>query len=59
MNPDKELELIRYISLAKEGKQYAYNFLLNKYWNDIYRFLLSKTQNENEAEDLAIKSFSD
>ncbi len=58
MTPDKELELTRYISLAKEGKQYAYNFLLNNYWNDIYRFLLSKTQNENEAEDLAIKSFS-
>jgi RNA polymerase sigma-70 factor (ECF subfamily) len=58
MTPDKDLQLARYIALAKEGKQHAYNFLLNTYWNDIYRFLLAKTQNENEAEDLAIKSFS-
>ncbi len=43
---------------AKQGKQSAYKALLNMFWNDIYKFQLSKTSNENEAEDIAIKTFS-
>ena len=32
--------------------------MLNLYWSDIYRFLNSKCQNDYEAEDLTIKTFS-
>ncbi|MGV6846672.1 MAG: RNA polymerase sigma factor, partial [Lutibacter sp.] len=35
-----------------------FNTLLNTYWSDIYRFQFSKTENEDEAEDITIKTFS-
>ncbi|MEN8703620.1 MAG: RNA polymerase sigma factor [Polaribacter sp.] len=46
------------ISKAKEGNQSAFRFLLNLYWQEVYHFLLKRTQNENEAEDIAIQGFS-
>ncbi|PIE48890.1 MAG: RNA polymerase subunit sigma-70 [Flavobacteriales bacterium] len=46
------------INKAKEGEENAFTHLLNAYWPDVYRFLLSKTREENEAEDLTIQSFS-
>jgi len=52
-------EIIRQlISDAKTGKQSAFKALLNHYWNDIYMFQLSKTNDENEAEDITIQTFS-
>lgn len=48
----------KHIANAKLGKQAAFKALLNHYWNDIYHFQLSKTNNENEAEDIAIQTFS-
>ena len=47
-----------HIENAKSGKQPAFKALLNHYWNDIYLFQLSKTNNENEAEDITIQTFS-
>jgi RNA polymerase sigma-70 factor (ECF subfamily) len=43
---------------ALAGNQQAYTELLNTYWGDVNRFLLAKCNNEYEAEDLTIKSFS-
>jgi RNA polymerase sigma factor (sigma-70 family) len=47
-----------YITEAKQGKQAAFKALLNHYWNDIYRFQFSKTNDENKAEDITIQTFS-
>ena len=43
---------------AKKGSQSAYKFLLNTYWQDVYNYQLSKTNDEDEAEDITIKSFA-
>ncbi|MFC4633038.1 RNA polymerase sigma factor [Dokdonia ponticola] len=43
---------------AKEGKQSAYNFLLNTFWNEVYRFQLKRTNDEYEAEEITIQTFS-
>ncbi|TBW27558.1 RNA polymerase sigma factor [Gramella sp. KN1008] len=55
INPDPLLEKIKE---AKEGSQAAFNYLLDKYWNDVYGFQLKKTKNEYEAEDITIQTFS-
>ncbi len=47
-----------HITNAKHKKQAAFKALLNYYWNDIYAFQLSKTKNENSAEDITIQTFS-
>lgn len=52
------MELKEAITLAKQNNQLAFNFLLDKYWNDIYGFQLKRTQNENDAEDITIQTFS-
>ena len=46
------------ISKAKEGNQAAFRFLLNNFWNDVYLYLLKRTNSENGAEDIAIQAFS-
>jgi len=46
------------IEKARKKDQKAFNTLLNTYWSDIYRFQFSKTENEDEAEDITIKTFS-
>ncbi|MCO4822204.1 MAG: sigma-70 family RNA polymerase sigma factor [Flavobacteriaceae bacterium] len=52
------MELKEAINKAKENNQIAYNILLDRYWNDIYGFLIKRTENENDAEDIAIQTFS-
>lgn len=47
-----------HIANAKLGEQAAFKALLNHYWNDIYHFQLSKSNSENEAEDITIQTFS-
>ena len=46
------------IRQAKAGDQRAFNDLLNFYWKEVYRFQLSKGQNDDEAEDITIKTFA-
>jgi RNA polymerase sigma-70 factor (ECF subfamily) len=46
------------IQKAKLGDQVAFNFLLNSFWNDVYGFQLKRVQNENDAEDITIQTFS-
>lgn len=53
-----DLELVEHIQKAKNGQQSAFNYLLNLYWSDVYRYLLKRTSDENEAEDITIQTFS-
>ncbi len=45
------------IECAQKGDQHAFRHLLELFWNDVYGFMLQRTQNENEAEDLTIRCF--
>lgn len=45
------------IKLARNGDQHAFRYLLEYFWNDVYGFMLQRTQNDNEAEDLTIRCF--
>jgi len=46
------------IARAKEGNQIAFSSLLDRFWNEVYGFQLIRTQNENDAEDITIQTFS-
>jgi RNA polymerase sigma-70 factor (ECF subfamily) len=52
------LEITDAIKRAKQNDQIAFNFLLDTFWNDVYSFQLMRTQNENDAEDITIQTFS-
>lgn len=52
------LEINQAIEKAKKNNQIAFNFLLDKFWNDVYGFLIKRTENENDAEDITIQTFS-
>jgi RNA polymerase sigma-70 factor, ECF subfamily len=52
------LEIKQYIEKAKLGDQIAFTFLLDHYWNEVYGFMLQRTENETDAEDIAIETFS-
>lgn len=53
---DKKLKVS--IEKAKMGNQIAFSTLLDMFWNDVYYFQLKRTQNENDAEDITIQTFS-
>ena len=57
MNKTKE-DLNEYIKKAKAGNQIAFSALLNTFWNAVYHFQLTRTENENDAEDITIQTFS-
>ncbi|MFD2565801.1 RNA polymerase sigma factor [Pseudotenacibaculum haliotis] len=50
--------LNHHIRQAKEGSQISFNFLLDHFWSDVYQYQLKRTQNDNDAEDITIQSFS-
>ncbi|MEM0542078.1 sigma-70 family RNA polymerase sigma factor [Flavobacterium sp. j3] len=52
------MEIINYIEKAKTGDQAAFTFLLDHYWNDVYGFMLKRTENETDSEDITIETFS-
>jgi len=52
------LEIKEAIQLAKQNNQKAFNFLLDLYWDDVYGFQLKRVSNENDAEDITIRTFS-
>ena len=56
MSENKDISQL--IEQAKKGDQKAFNDLLNMYWKDVYRFQLNKCRDEEEAEDITIKSFA-
>lgn len=55
---NKNIDLTDLIEKAKAKDPKAFNTLLNTYWSDVYRFQFSKSENEDEAEDITIKTFS-
>ena len=57
MEVNSEL-LQKQILNAKNGNQASFNFLLDTFWNEVYAFQLKKTQNESDAEDITIETFS-
>ena len=52
------MEIIEYIENAKKKDQIAFTFLLDYYWNDVYGFMLTRTENETDAEDITIETFA-
>ncbi|WP_406683024.1 sigma-70 family RNA polymerase sigma factor [Seonamhaeicola sp. MEBiC1930] len=46
------------IKQAKENNQKAFNYLLDTFWDDVYGFQLKRVENENDAEDITIQTFS-
>lgn len=52
------MEINKNIEKAKEGDQIAFTFLLDFYWNEVYNFMLKRTENEADAEDITIETFS-
>jgi RNA polymerase sigma-70 factor (ECF subfamily) len=52
------LEINKQIEKAKQGDQVAFTFLLDYYWNEVYGFMLKRTENETNAEDITIETFS-
>lgn len=45
------------IEKAKLQNQVAFTFLLDFYWNEVYGFMLRRTENETDAEDITIETF--
>ncbi|MBC7524241.1 MAG: sigma-70 family RNA polymerase sigma factor [Flavobacterium sp.] len=52
------MEINQHIENAKKGDQIAFTYLLDHYWNEVYGFMLKRTENETDAEDIAIETFS-
>ncbi len=53
-----DAEIALQIQRAKEGKQNAFNFLLNYFWNQVFGFQLKRINNEHDAEDITIETFA-
>ena len=55
----QQKELIKEaIKRAKLNDQKAFNYLLDAFWDDVYGFQLKRIENENDAEDITIQTFS-
>ncbi|MCK0123566.1 sigma-70 family RNA polymerase sigma factor [Gelidibacter sp. F2691] len=52
------MEIKQIIDKAKRNDQTAFKVLLYSFWNDVYGFQLKRTENENDAEDITIQTFS-
>lgn len=46
------------IEKAKEGHQIAFSNLVDMFWSHVYGFQLKRTNNEKDAEDITIQTFS-
>ena len=54
----KSVRINKSIENAKKGDQVAFTYLLDSYWNEVYAFMLKRTENETDAEDITIETFS-
>ncbi len=52
------MEIEEAIERAKQNDQKAFSFLLDTFWDDVYGFQLKRIENENDAEDITIQTFS-
>ena len=55
---ENEQTIIETIEKAKTGNQIAYSTLLDTFWNHVYGFQLKRTENESDAEDITVQTFS-
>lgn len=46
------------IKEAKQGNQSSFTHLLDVYWQEVYHFILKRTENETDAEDITIETFA-
>ncbi|WP_158209324.1 RNA polymerase sigma factor [Myroides phaeus] len=46
------------IEAAQKGDQTAFTFLLNFYWSEVYNYILKRSANEADSEDITIETFS-
>ena len=46
------------VQAAKQEDQHAFRQLLDLHWNELYGFMIKRTENENDAEDLCLQAFS-
>ena len=46
------------VHAAKQEDQHAFRQLLDLHWNELYGFMIMRTKNENDAEDLCLQAFS-
>jgi RNA polymerase sigma factor (sigma-70 family) len=53
-----EETIIKTIEAAKKGDQLAFSTLLDTYWSDVFNFQNKIIQNDNDAEDICIETFS-
>lgn len=54
----KQEHTIAFIQKAKQGDQIAFTFLLDHYWNEVYGYMLKRTENEADTEDIVIETFA-
>ena len=54
----KNTQLESSISKAKRGNRTSFKYLLDTFWLDVYKYQLKRTNSENDAEDIAIQTFS-
>ena len=54
--PASEIAVL--IENAKTGSQTAFTALLDIYWTEVYHFILKRTENETDAEDITIETFA-
>ena len=57
MEVTKEV-ILEQVQQAKQGKQGAFRFLLDHFWNEIFLFQVKRVGDEYEAEDITIETFS-
>jgi len=51
-------EIAAFIQNAKQGNQAAFTALLDIYWTEVYHFILKRTENETDTEDITIETFA-
>jgi RNA polymerase sigma-70 factor, ECF subfamily len=52
------VEINSHIEKAQKGDQVSFTFLLDHFWNEVYGFMLKRIENETDAEDITIETFS-
>lgn len=50
--------ILKNIEKAKTGDQVAFTFLLDFFWNEVYGFMLKRTENETDTDDITIETFA-
>lgn len=46
------------IEKAKKGDQVAFTFLLDFFWNEVFGYMLKRTENEADTDDIVIETFA-